>query len=136
MSRFAVDRFSRWIILAGVLFNVFTLSVTASSEYQQALYGEWGTETQCSRELITPQGTRRAAPFDIQRDWLEQGDVWCQLIWRKVSATDDGLFGLASALCGEDTGRSYDLRFRLSGDQLTLVWGLWHKNGPLERCEG
>lgn len=131
---FSVGRRSRCLLLASIAVIALALTVTASIDYQDALYGEWGTETQCARGLITPRGTRRAAPFDIQSEWLQQGDVWCQLIWRKVAPTDGGLFGLAGAVCGEDTARNYDLKFRLNGDELTLVWGLWHKNGPLKRC--
>ena len=98
-------------------------------------YGTWGTEAQCAGERITPKGTKRAVPFDIRHDWLGHGDIWCRLNWGTVAASSDGLFGLAHAQCGEDAVRGYELRFRLSGDQLTLSWSLMFKNGPLLRCE-
>lgn len=100
-----------------------------------SLYGEWGTDTQCSRALITPKGTKLAAPFDIRPDWLGHGDVWCRLNWGTESSNDDGLFAVAQAICGEDNVRSYTLDFRLSGDELTLTWDRWHKTGPVTRCE-
>lgn len=100
-----------------------------------SLYGKWGTETQCSGALITPKGTKHAAPFDIRPDWLGHGDVWCRLNWGTESSTANGLFAVARAVCGEDTVRSYNIDFRLGGDELTLTWDRWHKTGPVRRCE-
>ena len=97
--------------------------------------GKWGTEAQCSGELITTKGTKRAEPFDIRPDWLGHGDVWCRLSWGAAAPAENGHFAVARALCGEDAVRDYELRFRLNGDQLTLSWNLLFNNGPLMRCE-
>jgi len=109
--------------------------VPAFASDRTSLYGEWGSETQCTRSLITPKGTKLAAPYDIRPDWLGHGDVWCRLNWGSESSTADGLFAVARAICGEDTVRSYTIDFRLSGDKLILTWDRWHKAGPLERCD-
>ena len=113
----------------------FFLCSSVSAADPDLFYDVWGTEQQCSRQLLTPKGTKRAAPFDIRSEWLGHGDVWCHLSWGTVAPADDGLFAIAHALCGEDTARSYDIKFRLRDDQLTLVWNLWLRNGPLMRCE-
>ena len=98
------------------------------------LYGEWGTEQQCQRALITPKGTKRAAPFDIGSDWFGHDDVWCRLIWSTVLQTPDGLVAMAKALCGEDSVRDYQAKFELTNDALSVTWNLLYKNGPLMRC--
>ena len=98
------------------------------------LYGEWGTKSQCARTLITPKGTKFAAPFDIKPDWLGHGEVWCRLIWSTEETTEDGLFAVARAICGEDAARDYTINFRLRGDKLTLKWSFQFTNGPLMRC--
>lgn len=118
-----------------VYFAGFLVCGSVSAMDPDRFYDVWGTEEQCSRQLLTPEGTKRAAPFDIRMGWLGHGDVWCRLNWGTVAPTEDGLFAIAQALCGEDSGRSYDVKFRLRGDQLTLVWNLWLRNGPLMRCE-
>ncbi len=101
----------------------------------ESLYGEWGTEAQCARELIIPTGTKLAAPFEIKPDWLGHGEVWCRLNWSNAFSESNGLFVQAFGQCGEDSVRSYRINFRLRGDKLTLSWNEWHKVGPLMRCE-
>jgi hypothetical protein len=110
----------------------FFLSSIATGH--EALHGLWGTEAQCARTLITPQGTKRASPFDIRADWLGHGDVWCRLLWSSVVATDSGTVAMAKGLCGEDAVRDYQIRFNLAGDALTIIWNMQHNNGPLRRC--
>lgn len=116
-------------------FTLLGVSADSLGADRQLLYGQWGTEAQCARTLITPRGTRRASPFDIRADWLGHGDVWCRLIWSSVVDRSDGLTAVALALCGEDAVRDYQLRFNLSNGALTLIWNLQHQNGPLMRCE-
>ena len=96
-----------------------------------SLFGQWGTEQQCLQALITPKGTKRAAPFNIQADWLGHGDVWCRLNWL---TTDPDQVAMAHALCGEDNVQGYRINFILKGSELTLVWNLQLRNGPLMRC--
>lgn len=98
------------------------------------LLGQWGTDDQCARSLLLPTGTKHATPFDIRPGWLVQGEMWCRLSWGIAAPSERGLFALATALCGEDTTRAYEVRFRLQADQLTLIWGLWNRHGPLKRC--
>jgi len=102
---------------------------------QDALHGLWGNEAQCSRALITPKGTKRASPFDIRADWLGHGDVWCRLIWSSVVPSQQGMVAIAKGLCGEDAVRDYQIRFNLVADELTIIWNMQHRNGPLYRCE-
>ena len=117
-------------------FMALFIVVTAThANDQEPLYGKWGTEAQCAGELITPKGTKRASPFDIQSQWLRNGEVWCRMNWGVVDKTEDGLFTVAQGQCGEDSVRGYNINFRLVGDELTLVWNLWHKVGPLMRCD-
>jgi len=112
------------------------LTMPAFAADRASLYGNWGTEAQCTHALITPEGTKRAAPFDIRPDWLRHGDIWCRLHWGNLEQTTAGIFTVAQAQCGEDAVRAYTIKFRLNDSELTLIWNLWIKNGPLMRCEG
>jgi hypothetical protein len=98
------------------------------------LYGQWGTAAQCAGDLITPHGTRRAAPFEIRNDWLNHAEVWCRLNWISSVASTTGFFAVARGLCGEDDVRDYQIRFDFSIDQLTISWNELIVNGPLQRC--
>jgi len=60
---------------------VFIVVTATHANDQEPLYGQWGTEAQCAGELITPKGTKRASPFDIQSQWLRNGEV---CLWHKV----------------------------------------------------
>ncbi len=111
------------------------LLVSTGAAAQVELYGVWGSEAQCARQLIIPKGTKRAAPFEIHRDWLGHGEVWCRLIWSSVVPSAQGLVAVATGLCGEDAVRDYQLRFNLSGEALTVIWNWQHANGPLQRCQ-
>ena len=124
-------RVSGKVISAFLAFLSFS---TVAYGSEQALFGQWGTETQCARNLITPKGTKLAAPFEISVDWLGHDDVWCRLNWGAVSTTTDGLTAHAQGLCGEDAVRDYAIRFTLKGGELTLTWNVFHVTGPLRRC--
>ena len=102
---------------------------------KEVLYGEWGTEAQCARLPIIPEGTKLAAPYEIKPDWLRHGEVWCRVNWSNASSESNGLFIAARGQCGEDAVRDYRINFRLRADKLTLTWNEWHKVGPLMRCE-
>ena len=116
------------------LLALLILTLPALAADQSSLYGIWGTEAQCTKALITPTGTKRAAPFDIGPDWLGHGDIWCRLNWGTVEQTATEIFAVAQAQCGEDAIRDYNIKFRLNESDLTLVWNLLIKNGPLMRC--
>jgi hypothetical protein len=124
------------------LILLFYCTHTFASELEP-LYGEWGTQTQCARALITPKGTKHAAPFDVRPDWLGNGDVWCRLVWTIVHPKPDGVIGIAHGLCGEDAVREYQINFDLTNDELKIRWNLglrngrWDlgiENGPMMRC--
>ncbi len=124
-------------ILTLVLLFSFTLPLLSSAQASDPgpLFGEWGTQKQCAGELITPKGTKFAQPFRISKDWLQNGDVWCRITWTSVSTEGDAAIASVNALCGEDTDRHYQLRFELQDEALSIFWNLFHKNGPLNRCE-
>ena len=111
------------------------LTIAVHADNKELLYGEWGTDTQCARELINPKGSKHAAPFNIQPDWLEQNDVWCRLSWLSVTENTDGVVALAQAQCGEDSIRDYRITFELIESELNIRWTLSLKNGPLLRCD-
>jgi len=111
------------------------LAIHVQADNKELLYGEWGTDTQCARELISPKGTKYAAPFNIQPNWLEQNDVWCRLSWLSITENTDGVFALAQAQCGEDSIRDYRITFELIESELNIRWNLSLKNGPLLRCD-
>lgn len=117
-------------------FVIFTISFIGSAlaSDQSMLFGSWGSEAQCARSLITPTGTKRAAPFEIKQDWLLQGDIWCRLSWVTTVLEDDGGYAIASALCGEDAVRDYRIDFTLADNQLIVLWDQQIANGPLQRC--
>jgi len=100
----------------------------------QPLFGQWGTEAQCARTLISPKGTKKFAPFDIRQDWLGHGDIWCRLDWSTTRSSSAGLYAVAHGRCGEDTVREYQISFELSESELTLRWNQDFENGPLRRC--
>jgi hypothetical protein len=126
-------RDNKRIILAG--WFALLLPVTAAlAADQQRLFGKWGTDAQCSRALLIPNGTKKAAPFDIRPNWLAHGDVWCRLIWLNAGTRSGNYFSIARALCGEDAVRNYYITFTLSNEELVLDWNLPLKNGPLKRC--
>jgi len=120
----------RYIFLTILL----ALPALAAAAEREALYGKWGTPKQCARELIKEGGTVLAEPFEINAQWLRQGQLWCRLNWFPTEVREDGLFTGAYALCGEDAAQSYTLGMVLSDSKLTLRWDFPLSNGPLERC--
>jgi len=108
----------------------------AAAEDHQKFFGTWGTEKQCARDPIQPGGTVLAHPYEISKEWLRQGDLWCLLSWGPVEQRSTGHFTGAYARCGEDSVRQYFLGMALSGDQLTLRWNILTTNGPLKICSG
>ena len=115
---------------------IVLLAFPATAGERTVFYGTWGTAEQCARAPIKPGGTVLAQPFEIGAGWLKQGRIWCRLRWFPVQPREDGSFTGANAQCGEDAVRDYILRMELSGDDLTLRWGLLRSNGPLRRCPG
>ena len=117
----------RWLLL-------ILLATPAPADERAPLYGTWGTEAQCRGDLLIPDGTVRAAPFQIRPGWITQGGLWCRLSWFPVQTRPDGLFVGTRALCGEDSVRGYWLDMALDGEGLRLIWDEALVNGPLKRC--
>ena len=97
-------------------------------------FGTWGTNKQCARRLIKPGGSVKWEPFEINGQWLRQGNTWCSLNWGPLVSKADGFFTMAYARCGEDAVRSYLLGLELNEDKLKLRWNFPRMNGPLMRC--
>ena len=127
-----MNRLSRKIVKTSIAFLLCTSPALALD--RNSLFGEWGTEKQCQRELIIPTGTKHATPFDIQPDWMSYGDVWCRLLWSPSTSSGKNTYATAKGLCGEDSVRDYQITFEVSDNALTIFWDQWHKNGPLMRC--
>lgn len=108
---------------------------SASSATHEMFFGAWGTKAQCAREPIKPGGTVLSSPFELDKQWLKQGQQWCILNWGVVEKRANGFFTAANALCGEDAPQSYFLGLILEGEDLTLRWDFPRSNGPLQRCE-
>ena len=104
------------------------------AEGHQALFGAWGTKAQCAGDLLIEGGSVRAAPMEISEGWLKHGDIWCGLTWFPVQLRPDGVFASTSALCGEDSQRSYRVDLVLAGDELRVVWDEAWVIGPLGGC--
>ncbi|MBG6165299.1 hypothetical protein IWQ54_004989 [Labrenzia sp. EL_195] len=121
----------RYLIL---MFSVLVTPANASEHV--AFLGTWGTKAQCARAPVQPGGTVLSEPFEISRNWLRQGQLWCALRWGPVEARKNGAFTAANAQCGEDSVRSYLIGMQLTGDELILRWNFPHKSGPLKRCPG
>ncbi|WP_029065838.1 hypothetical protein [Labrenzia sp. DG1229] len=121
----------RYLLLLFALF-----ATPASAGEHVAFLGTWGTKAQCARTPVQPGGTLLSEPFEIGRNWLRQGQLWCALKWGPVEARENGAFTAANAQCGEDSERSYLIGMQLTGDELILRWNFPHKSGSLNRCPG
>ena len=121
------------IIVLPVL-STASASASPASEHNR-FFDRWGTAKQCARQPIIPGGSVLAEPFNISRQWLQQGRIWCQLKWGPVETRGDGYFSGASAQCGEDAARGYFIGMALVDDKLTMRWDFPVSNGPLERCK-
>ena len=110
-------------------------ATAAIADEREVLYGTWGTEKQCSRAPVVPGSLVESEPFIINSQWVKRGVIWCKLSWFPIEKTNDGMFTGASAVCGEDTVVRYLLSMRLSGEELSIVWGFPNKHGPLKMCK-
>jgi hypothetical protein len=119
--------------LVVAIFVTLVVNSFASAD-QSDFYGVWGTNKQCAKELIVAGGSKHAAPFEITKDWLGHGDVWCRLFWVNTGSGQHGRFALARALCGEDDVRDYQLDLTLKNAELTLTWNRQITNNSLQRC--
>lgn len=118
------------------LMIAFIFTTPAIADKRETLYGTWGTEKQCARAPVVPGSLVASEPFVINSQWLKRGVIWCKLSWFPVEDREDGFFTGANALCGEDTLQSYILSMTRAKDELTILWGLANKKGPLKLCKG
>lgn len=116
------------------LIVIFIFSTPAIADKHQALYGIWGSEKQCARAPLKPGSLIQSEPFIINSQWLKRGVIWCKLSWLPIEKRKDGFFTGANALCGEDTLAQYTLSMTLERDELTILWGIANKKGPLKMC--
>ena len=123
------------IILLFVFF-IFTMPAYADEDKHASLYGTWGTEKQCARAPLKPGSLVQSEPFEINSQWLKRGVIWCKLTWFPIETRKDGLFTGANAICGEDSIARYLLSMTLAHDELTILWGVANKKGPLKLCKG
>lgn len=117
-----------------LLLSLFLASPALSATHEM-FFGSWGTKAQCERTPIKAGGTVLSSPFEIDGQWLKQGQQWCTLNWGVIEKRDNGYFTAANALCGEDAPQSYFLGFILDDENLTIKWDFPRSNGPLRRCE-
>lgn len=129
-----VDHCESGVAYRRVFFSLFLLNSMVLADDAQLVYGKWGNERQCTRALIIPGGTVYAAPFEIDRDWLRHGQLWCRLRWVSSSRSSTGVFAVALALCGEDEVRDYKITIELRDDELSLQWNEQITNRFLKRC--
>lgn len=113
---------------------IFIFSTAAIADKHEALYGTWGTDKQCARAPLSPGSQVQSEPFIINSQWLKRGVIWCKLSWLPIETREDGFFTGANALCGEDTLAQYTLSMTLKGDELSILWGIANKKGPLKMC--
>jgi len=119
--------------LAALVCILCTTTPIVADDYD-VFFGTWGTPEQCAGDPIKDGGTILATPFEIDRLFLKQGQLWCALKWGPVEKSERGRFTVAQAICGEDAVRSYLLGLRLEDDQLSLRWEIGRSNAALERC--
>jgi len=126
----------RIIFVSLITFLIPLLASPTFAEDRKAFYGKWGTDKQCARQPIIPNGTYLAEPFEIGSEWLRHGDLWCNLTWYPVGTRENGTsFTNAHAKCGEDAVRDYLMRFTLTDtEELTLSWNFTTTKGPLKQC--
>ena len=75
----------RIVKTVGLMLTLLCVSPRGHADALAQIYGEWGTNTQCARSLISPGGTKHATPFDIRESWLGHGGLWCRLSWMSSS---------------------------------------------------
>lgn len=129
----AIEGLRRTRCIVAAMLLCLTSAVSADPE---VFFGKWGTDKQCAGDLIIPGGTRHAAPFEIGKEWLGHGDVWCRLFWINTGSSQQGTMPLPvrCALCGEDDVRDYRINFQLQDNLLSLIWNQHITNDRLKHC--
>ena len=92
-----------------------------------ALLDTWGTAAQCA-------GGQSASRYRIERDWIEQGGIYCLVAWQANYPRASGSEVHALARCGEDTLREYRVALLLDGEALRIRWSDTYTTPALSRC--
>lgn len=99
-----------------------------------ALLGAWGTTSQCAAHRAGNSDDPRLFPYEISRDWIKQGMIYCYLQWLDHYQIDDGSESLAVAQCGEDNVVDYRVVLQLNSDRLRIRWSSDFTTRALESC--
>ena len=101
---------------------------------QAALLDTWGTQAQCDAHAAGITGDLRRIPHVLSEQWLQQGFLYCWIIWLGQGQSDTGTWTRAHLQCREDSLRAYDSVFHLSGDRLRIRWSDDFTTPALMRC--
>lgn len=99
----------------------------ARVEPPAALLDTWGTAPQCATG-------GPPYPYRVEREWIEQGGIYCYVTWRASYPGESGFESHALAQCGEDTLREYRIFLLLEGERLRIRWSDSYTTPPLSRC--
>ncbi len=97
------------------------------------LLATWGSPGQCAAAGADSAALHRH-PFEISREWLRQGPIYCYLTWLSNQELADGSETQVFAQCGEDTLREYRVFFLLRDQRLQIRWSENFTTAELERC--
>ena len=131
-----------WLLLPGLFFGS---PLSAQSQFNldperpagiappKALLATWGSREQCAAASTNSTALHRY-PFEIGREWLRQGPIYCYLTWRSHQPLANGSETQAFAQCGEDMLREYRVFFLLHESRLRIRWSEDFATPGLERC--
>lgn len=91
------------------------------------LFGTWGTAAQCA-------AGDPPSPYRIEREWIEQGGIYCYVAWQAHQVLEGRSETHAFAQCGEDTLREYRIFLLLDRGQLRIRWSESYTTPVLSRC--
>ncbi len=131
-----------WLILLGLCLSP---ALSAQSQFSfdpqnpsgieppAVLLATWGSNQQCAAARDDADALH-LHPFEIGREWLRQGPIYCYLTWLSSQPLTDGSESLAFARCGEDTLREYRVFFLLRDQRLSIRWSEDFTSAELGRC--
>ncbi len=131
-----------WLMLLGLCFSPtlpaqsqFTLDPQnpAGIDPPAALLATWGSAEQCAAPGTDSVALHRY-PFEVGREWLRQGPIYCYLTWLSSQPLQGGSETQVFAQCGEDTLREYRVFFLLRDQRLRIRWSADFTTPELERC--
>ncbi len=100
-----------------------------------ALFGTWGTAAQCAAHKTGNNTDMRLFPYVVSNDWIQQGMVYCYLVWREQFSDAAGTQAHALAQCGEDGLRDYQVFVDLREGRLRIRWSEDFTTRELQACE-